>query len=73
MDGLVHGLLGRGAADPAVLVVVVQRGGVPAAQPQRGLAFPGGSEPDRLGQLHVPEPVGQQHHRAAAFHAASCS
>ena len=68
MDGLVHGLLGRGAADPAVLVVVVQRGGVPVAQPQRGLAFPCGFEPDRLGQLHVPEPVRQQHHRAAAFH-----
>ena len=34
MDGLIHRLLGRGAADPAVPVIVVQRGGVPAAQPQ---------------------------------------
>ena len=68
MDGLVHGLLRRGAADPAVLVVLVQRRGIPAPQPQRGLAFPSGFEPDRLGQLHVPEPVRQQHHRAAAFH-----
>ena len=65
--GLVHGLVGRGAADAAVLVVVIQRGGVPGAQPQRGAAFPGGGEPDRLGQLHVPEPVRQQRHGAAAF------
>ena len=28
-DGLVHGLVGRGAADAAVLVVLIQRGGVP--------------------------------------------
>jgi 5-methylcytosine-specific restriction enzyme subunit McrC len=34
----------------------------------RGIPFPGGGEPDRLGQLRIPEPVGQQHHRAAAFH-----
>ena len=65
--GLVHGLIGRGAADPAVLVVVIQRGGDPLAQPQRGVAFPLGGEPDRLGQLHISEPVGEQHHRAAAL------
>jgi len=65
--GLVHGLVGRGAADAAMLVVFIQRGGIPAAQPQRGLAFLSGCEPDRLGQLHVPEPVREQHHRAAAL------
>jgi hypothetical protein len=32
--GLVHGLLGRGAADTAVLVVLIQRGGVTLAQPE---------------------------------------
>jgi hypothetical protein len=37
------------------------------AQPQRGAAFPGGGEPDRLGQLHVSQPVGEQHHGAAAL------
>ena len=49
----VYSQTARGAADAAVLVVVVQRGGVPAPQPQRGLAFPGGGEPDRLGQLQM--------------------
>jgi hypothetical protein len=69
VDGLVHGLVGRGAADAAVLIIVVQRGGIPAAQPQRGLAFLFGFEPDRLGQLHMAEAVRQhQHHRAAAFY-----
>ena len=29
--GLVHGLVGRGAADAAVLVVLIQRGGVPVS------------------------------------------
>jgi hypothetical protein len=48
-DGLVHGLVGRGAADAAVLVVLIERGGIPGAQPQRGDAFPGGGEPDRSG------------------------
>ena len=66
-DGLVHGLVGRGAADAAVLVVLIQRGGVPGAQPQRGAAFPGGGEPDRFGELHVAEPVREQRHGAAAF------
>jgi hypothetical protein len=32
VDGLVHGLAGRGAADAAVLVVLVQGGGVSLAQ-----------------------------------------
>ena len=32
-DGLVHGLVGWGAAEAAVLVVFVQRGGIPGAQP----------------------------------------
>jgi hypothetical protein len=50
-----------------VLIVFIQRGGVPVAQPQRGGTFPSGGEPDRLGQLHVPEPTGQQRHGAAAF------
>ena len=67
VGGLVHGLVGRGAADAAVLVVLVQRGGVPVAQPQRGGAFPGGGEPDRFGELDVAEPVGEQRHGAAAF------
>ena len=33
MDGLVHGLVGRGAADAAVLVVLIQRDGVALLQP----------------------------------------
>src|SRR3954451_118583 len=49
--GLVHGLVGRGAADAAVLIVVVERGGVAGAEPQGGGTFPGGGEPDRLGEL----------------------
>ncbi|HET9969608.1 MAG TPA: hypothetical protein VFQ68_15345 [Streptosporangiaceae bacterium] len=65
--GLVHGRPGRGAADPAVLVVVVQGGGVPAAEAQGGSAFPGGGEPNGLGELDVAEPVRQEHHGAAAF------
>ena len=56
-----------GAADAAVLVVLIQRGGVAGAQPQRSAAFPGGGEPDRFGQLDVAEPVGQQQHRTAAL------
>jgi hypothetical protein len=32
-----------------VLVVLIERGGIPGAQPQRGDAFPGGGEPDRSG------------------------
>ena len=40
LDRLIHGLFGLGAVDPAVLVVVVQRGRVPLVEPQRGVAFP---------------------------------
>ena len=65
--GLVHGVVGRGAADAAVLVVLIQRGGVPAAEAEGGGAFPGGGEPDGFGELDVPEPVREQHHGAAAF------
>ena len=65
--GLVHGLVGRGAADAAVLVVLIQRGGVPGAEPEGGGAFPGGGEPDGFGELDVAEPVREQHHGAAAF------
>ena len=65
--GLVHGLVGRGAADAAVLVVLIQRGGVALAQPQGGGAFPGGGEPDGFGELDVAEPVREQRHGAAAF------
>jgi hypothetical protein len=65
--GLVHGLVGWGATDAAVAVVVIQRGGVALAQPQRGAAFPSGGEPNRLGKLDVAEPIRQQAHGAAAF------
>ena len=65
--GLVHGVVGRGAADAAVLVVLVQRGGVALAEAEGGGAFPGGGEPDGFGELDVAEPVREQHHGAAAF------
>ena len=65
--GLVHGLVGRGAADAAVLVVLIQRGGVPLAEAEGGGAFPGGGEPDGFGELDVAEPVREQRHGAAAF------
>jgi hypothetical protein len=51
-----------------VLVVGGQHRGVPGAQPETGGPFPGGLEPDRLGQLNVPELVGQQGHAAAVLH-----
>ena len=38
--GLVEGLVGFGAADPAVLVVGVQGGGIAGAQAEGGVAFP---------------------------------
>ena len=57
--GLVGGVVGRGAADAAVLVVLVQRGGVPVAQAEGGGAFPGSCEPDGFGELDVAEPVGE--------------
>jgi hypothetical protein len=53
--------------DPAVLVVVIECGGIALAHAQRGVPLPDGAEPDRLGQLHIPQPVRQQHHRAAAL------
>ena len=65
--GLVYGLVGWDAADAAVLVVLIQRGGVALAKPEGGGAFPGGGEPDRLGEVDVAEPVGEQGHGAAAF------
>src|SRR6185369_2098943 len=57
----------QGAADAAVLVVLVQRGGVSGAEAEGGGAFPGGGEPDGFGELDVAEPVGEEHHGAAAF------
>ena len=58
-NGLVHGMVGRGAPDAAVLVVLIQRGGIPLTQAEGGGAFPGGGEPDRFGELDVAEPVCQ--------------
>ena len=66
--GGVHHLLRFAAADPAVLVVLGQHAGVAGAQPQAGGLFPGGAEPDRLGELGVAERVGEQGHAAAVFH-----
>ena len=65
--GLVGGVVGRGAADAAVLVVLIQSRGVPLAEAEGGGAFPGGGEPDRFGELDIAEPVRQEHHGAAAF------
>ena len=65
--GLVGGVVGRGAADAAVLVVLIQRGGVAGAEAEGGGAFPGGGEPDGFGELDVAEPVREEHHGAAAF------
>jgi hypothetical protein len=65
--GLAGGVVGRGAADAAVLVVLVQHGGIAGAEAEGGGAFPGGGEPDRLGELDVAEPVRQEHHGAAAL------
>ena len=39
----------------------------PRRRRREACAFPGGGEPDRLGQLNVAEPVGEQRHGAAAF------
>ena len=58
-------LLGFAAADPAVLVVLGQHAGVAVAQPQAGLLFPGGVEPDRFGEPGVAEGAGEQGHAAA--------
>ena len=66
--GGVHHLLGVSAEDAAVLVVVGQHGGVAVAQPQAGVLFPGGAEPDRLGEPGVAERAGEQGHAAAVLH-----
>ena len=66
--GGVHHLLRVTAADPGVLVVVGQHGGVARAQPQAGRLFPPGAEPDRLGELDRAEGVGEQGHAAAVLH-----
>ena len=66
--GGIHHLFRFAAADPAVLVILGQHGGVAGAQPQAGGLLPAGAEPDRLGELHVAELVGEQRHAAAVFH-----
>jgi hypothetical protein len=65
--GLIDGVVGRGAADPAVLVILIQRRRVACAEAQGGGAFPSGGEPDRFGELDIAEPVHQQRHGTAAF------
>jgi len=47
-----------------VLVVLGQHAGVAVAQPQAGLLFPGGVEPDRFGEPGVAEGAGEQGHAA---------
>ena len=63
--GLVHRLIKQPAVDPTMLAI--QRARVARPQPERGVACPGSGDPDRFGQLHVPETPGEQRHRAAAF------
>ena len=65
--GGVHHLLGVAAEDAAVLVVVGQYGGVAVAQPQAGVLFPCGAEPDWLGEPGVAEGAGEQGHAAAVL------
>ena len=65
--GGVHHLLGVSAVDAAVLVVVGQHGDVAVAQPQAGVLFPGGAEPDRFGEPGVAEGAGEQGHAAAVL------
>jgi hypothetical protein len=66
--GGLHHLLRFAADDPAVLVVLGQHAGIAFAEPQAGGLFPGGAEPDRLGELGVAECVTEQGHGAAVFH-----
>ncbi len=66
--GGVHHLLRFPAADPGVLVVLGQHGGVAVAQPQAGLLFPGGAEPDGFGEPGVAQGAGEQGHAAAVFY-----
>ena len=65
---VVHRLLGVRAADPAVLVVLIQHRRAAGTQSQRRVPLPPGGEPDSLGELDVAQPPGEQHHAAAAFH-----
>ena len=67
-SGGVHHLLRLTAADPGMLVIIGQHRGIPGAQPQAGRLFPPGAEPDRLGQLHEAERVGEQGQAAAVLH-----
>ena len=46
---------------------VVQGGHVAGAETERRVAFPLGGEPDRLGELHVAQPPGEQRHAAAGL------
>ena len=66
--GGVHHLLRLAGVDPGVLVVFGQDGGVAGAQPQAGVLFPGGAEPDGLGEAGVAQGAGEQGHAAAVFH-----
>ncbi len=66
-DRVVHRPLRVRTEDPAVLVVLIQRRHVPGAQPQRRVPLPRRGEPDRLGELHVAQPPGEQHHPAAGL------
>ena len=66
--GSVDHLLRVAAGDPAVLVVLGQDRRVPRTQPQAGGLFPGGAEPDWLGEPGVAERIGEQGHAAAVFH-----
>ena len=43
-----------------MLVVLGEHGGVACAQPQAGGLFPGGAEPDRLGEPGEAKRVGEQ-------------
>ena len=66
--GGVHHLLGFSADDAAVLVILGQHRSVAVAQPQAGLLFPAGAEPDGFGEPGVAEYLGEQGHAAAVFH-----
>ncbi len=66
--GGVHHLLRLAADDPAMAVIFGEHGGIPVAQPQARLLFPGGAEPGRSGQPCVAERAGEQGHAAAVFH-----
>jgi len=65
--GGVHHLLGFPAEDTGVLVVFGEHGGVAVAEPQAGVLFPGGAEPDGFGEAGVAEGLGEQGHAAAVL------